>query len=138
MNVIKHLLSEDDYKETKKILYEIRRNKPFKAYEFFKKIVFISAYFGGRGPYIPYTVILQRIKVWYNKDTSYEDYESMGELVRRGEQPSFFGIKCSFILNESMTAVMDRTILIVRNLETYGEKDFIGLIEKGKGNNNEE
>lgn len=102
-------LTDEELKDTKILLYRIRREKGYKAYQFFVRVLFIASYFSKLKQYISYQGVLWDVAVWVrSKSSSPLDFAHLGE--RTSPNSKYFGTHVDTLINGTWSEVYIETI----------------------------
>lgn len=119
MKVLKEVLSEQDYKDTKDLLYQIRTEHSYKQYDFFRRILYVAAHFGGKNGYIRYSAMLSKVKEFSIRPKDNRNIMHFCDFnLRLGatDEAKFFGTKINTILNGTWGELMEETIEERKNM----------------------
>lgn len=112
MKVLEEMLSEEDYKNTKAVLYEIRTTThSYELYDFFKRILYVSAHFAGSNGYIDHWEVISSIRRFlkvFGKAKHKLEFSNFKKRAERDDS-TYFVTSVDTILNGSWGQLIDET-----------------------------
>lgn len=102
-------LADWELNETKEVLYKIRRERGYNAYQFFIRVLFVASYFSKILGYVSYGSVLSDIRDWLKKKGSKPlDYAYLES--RQSQDSKYFGTRVNTLINGTWTELYMETI----------------------------